>query len=118
METITQLNSDLNQVSVKLTPSAVDRVRKFMNPEEGKLFRISVEGGGCSGFQYNFSFDKKRDPDLIIQINDIEVLLDKQSEEYLRGSTIDFIDDFQGTGFTVQNPNAKATCGCGVSFTV
>ena len=111
----------MNTSSINLTENAVNRVKTFQQtkPENtNKYFRVAVEGGGCSGFQYSFVFDTKKDEDELIPFGDLQVLLDSQSRTYLAGSTIDFVDDFQGTGFKVTNPNAKGTCGCGVSFTV
>lgn len=108
-------------VPVVLTQSAVDQVSTFLqkNPKnQGKYFRVSVEGGGCSGYQYGFSFDEKRAEDLVIPCGGVDILLDPQSRLYLHGSTVDYVNDLNQAGFVVQNPNAKGTCGCGVSFTV
>jgi len=106
---------------IDLTAAAVKRVKDFQKetPDAAsKRFRIYVEGGGCSGFQYGFTFDEKRDDDSLIPCEDIEVLIDPQTSTYLNGSIIDYYSDFRGSGFIVKNPLAKATCGCGTSFTV
>ena len=81
------------------------------------MLRVSVEGGGCSGFQYKFDMDHNRAPDdLLIRRDSALVLIDQVSLGYLAGSEIDFVDDLMGAAFRVNNPNAKASCGCGTSF--
>ena len=106
---------------IDLTDEAIEKVKDFAikNPAtKGKTFRVYVEGGGCSGFQYGFTFDDKKDDDQIVKCADLEVLVDEQSKIYLQGSVVDYVDGFSGAGFIVKNPQAKATCGCGTSFTV
>lgn len=106
---------------VDLTPEAIEQVKNFAktNPQtEGKLFRIYVEGGGCSGFQYGFTFDEKRDDDNVISCGDISVLVDVPSLVYMKGAVVDYVADFRGAGFVVKNPQSKGECGCGTSFTV
>lgn len=115
------LNEEGPTPVVSLTQKAIEFIRDFgsKSPENaGKMFRISVEGGGCSGFQYGFSFDTKKEDDLVISCEDIPVLVDTQTRVYLHGSTVDYVSDLKGSGFQVHNPQAKGTCGCGVSFTV
>lgn len=105
----------------ELTQSAINRIVNYAKekPElEGKYFRVLVEGGGCSGFQYDFIYDDPKADDQILEFDGVKVLLDEQSKPYLSGSIVDFKDDFRGTGFIVQNPNATGSCGCGVSFSV
>jgi iron-sulfur cluster insertion protein len=81
--------------------------------------RVAVNGGGCSGFQYGFSFDETRnDDDLIIEKEGAVVLIDTMSQLYLAGSEIDFVEDVIGSSFQINNPNAKSECGCGTSFSV
>lgn len=83
------------------------------------MLRVSVEGGGCSGFQYKFGFDRIRaDDDLALQKNGVTVLVDSTSAPFLEGSEIDFVDDLMGQSFRVHNPNATASCGCGTSFSI
>ena len=83
------------------------------------MLRVSVEGGGCSGFQYKFGFDRvKAVDDLTVQKNGVIVLIDSTSVPFLEGSEIDFVDDLMGQSFRVHNPNATASCGCGTSFSV
>lgn len=104
-----------------LTEKALAKVKSFVatNPDaQGKLFRIYVQGGGCSGFQYGFAFDEKRDDDYEIEAGDLKVLLDPMSAPYIESSTIDYEENFKGAGFVVKNPQAKGTCGCGQSFSI
>jgi iron-sulfur cluster assembly accessory protein len=83
------------------------------------MLRISVEGGGCSGFQYKFGVDRARaDDDLVIERDDAVVLVDSASAPFLAGSEVDFVDDLIGASFRVNNPNATASCGCGTSFSI
>ncbi len=106
---------------ITLTPNAVAKVKDFaqkMPESQGKMFRVFVEGGGCSGYQYGFNFDEERPGDTVVDCGEVKVLLDAHSINYVRGSTVDFIEDFKSSGFAVTNPNAKASCGCGTSFTV
>ncbi len=104
---------------VSLTDRAVEKVRYFASqmPESaGKPLRIFVQGGGCSGFQYGFTFDDRREDDAQFTFQEIQVVVDPQSAMYLKGSTVDYIEDFRGAGFSVTNPNATGGCGCGKSF--
>lgn len=106
---------------ITVTPNAVAQIKRSVEkvPDaKGKHFRVYVEGGGCSGMQYGFSFDNKKDDDLVLTFGDTTVLVDPQSSLYLRGSVVDYLEDLRATGFTVKNPNSKGSCGCGVSFTV
>jgi iron-sulfur cluster insertion protein len=104
-----------------LTPAAVARVKLFLTntPQAaGKTFRVLVEGGGCSGFQYQFTFDEKRDDDIVVDCGEASVLIDPASLEFIKGAVVDYTEDFRGSGFVVHNPQAKASCGCGISFSV
>lgn len=107
-----------NENLVHLTASAVAEVKSLLaQPENaGKILRLYVEKGGCSGMQYGMVFDEKRDGDLISEPNGVMVLMDSFSAEYLRGITVDFSDALTGGGFKMKNPNAKQSCGCGKSF--
>ena len=83
------------------------------------MFRIAVNGGGCSGFQYEFSFDGARaDDDVLIERDGARVLIDQASLEFLGGSEVDFVEGLMGSQFEIKNPNAKSSCGCGTSFSV
>ncbi len=102
-----------------LTERAIAKVKQFaqsMEGAEGKALRIFVQGGGCSGFQYGFTFDDKHETDTLIEAGDVKVLVDPQSVPHLKNATVDFIEDFRGAGFSVINPNATGGCGCGKSF--
>ncbi len=106
---------------LSLTENALNKTRSFIasKPEyQGKALRIYIQGGGCSGFTYNFMFDEKRANDVTLHESDIEVIIDPMSLQYLNGSTVDYVEDFTKSGFEVKNPNAKTTCGCGESFSV
>ena len=100
---------------LEFTDSAKNQIEKITKSDEKKYFRISVEGGGCSGFKYNFSFDNKIEKDDIL-FN--KAIIDKQSLNIIAGSTIDFKKEMIGESFSINNPKASASCGCGLSFSV
>ncbi len=103
---------------INVTPAAASKITELL-VEENKLsagLRVFVQGGGCSGFQYGFTFDEKRDDDLVLEQAGIMVLVDPQSQSYLKNSTVDYVEDFRGAGFSVTNPNSSGGCGCGKSF--
>lgn len=109
----------MSEATVGLTERAASRITKILASEpEGTVLRISVEGGGCSGFQYKFDLvqDSPTDDDIIIRRNEATVLVDSLSAQYMQGSQIDFVDDLIGQSFKIENPNAVASCGCGTSF--
>ena len=88
-----------------------------MPDSQEKPLRIFVQGGGCSGFQYGFTFDEKKEGDTVIATGGIEVVVDPQSATYLKDAKVDFVEDMRGAGFSVTNPNATGGgCGCGKSF--
>ncbi len=102
-----------------LTPSAIEAVKNAIaqEGEPGDALRVSVVGGGCSGYQYSLDFDKEtRDTDSVLQFDDVKILIDHVSAGYLKGTVIDYVSGLNGTGFKFNNPNAKRTCGCGSSF--
>lgn len=105
---------------VVLTESAARRVCKILQSEQpGSALRISVNGGGCSGFQYAFDIVQDRaDDDLTLEREGATVLIDPISLEYMKGCRIDFVDDLIGQSFKIDNPNATASCGCGTSFSI
>jgi len=106
---------------LKVTPAAVAKVRHLVEEEANKqlCLRVYVTGGGCSGFQYGFSFDDQiADDDTVIEKDGVKVLLDALSYQYLAGSEVNYEEGLQGSRFVIQNPNAKTTCGCGSSFSV
>ena len=103
-----------------VTERAARRIATIMAGEtDGSMLRVSVSGGGCSGFQYNFTFDQTRnEDDLSVEKDGVVVLVDSVSLPFVEGSTLDFIDDLMGQSFRVANPNATAACGCGTSFSI
>src|SRR6476619_1356162 len=105
---------------VTVSERAARRIAKILGGEPGgTALRISVSGGGCSGFQYGFDLDKTRGADdLVLEREGATVLIDAVSLPYMEGSEIDFVDDLIGQSFQVKNPNATASCGCGTSFSI
>ena len=105
---------------ITLTERAARRINEIMATEPaGSMLRISVNGGGCSGFQYAFDVDHTRqDEALVIEKDGAAVLVDEVSVQYMDGSVIDFVDDLIGQSFKIQNPHAVASCGCGTSFSL
>jgi iron-sulfur cluster assembly accessory protein len=110
----------MDQRTVAVSERAARRIAQIIAGEPAKpLLRVSVEGGGCSGFQYKFDLVDASEPDdLVIERGGVRVLVDQVSLEYLAGSEIDFVDDLIGSSFKVVNPNATASCGCGTSFSI
>ena len=102
-----------------VSKSAIDRIKEISQKEKHVFFRISVDGGGCQGFSYKFNFDNNiNDEDKIFNFNDVKILIDSTSLNFLKGSKLDFVNDLIGSYFKVTNPNASSTCGCGTSFSV
>jgi iron-sulfur cluster assembly protein len=104
---------------VSLTPAAADAVRDLLAKRNLENFglRIFISGGGCSGFQYGLALeDNIRDNDLTYEMNGVRMVVDEVSIDYLRGASIDYVDELMGSGFKITNPNAVSTCGCGNSF--
>ena len=100
---------------LEFTDSAKNQIDKIIKNDKKKYFRIAVQGGGCSGFKYNFSFDSK------VEKNDIifdKAIIDKQSLDIIAGSIVDFKKEMIGESFSIKNPKASASCGCGLSFSV
>ena len=114
--TMTTETTAVNGVTV--TDRAARRIAEILKGEPaGTMLRVSVEGGGCSGFQYKFDMDtEKAADDVVIERQAATVLIDPVSLEYMAGSEIDFVDDLIGASFKVLNPKVKAACGCGTSF--
>src|SRR6266699_7330903 len=103
---------------LSITPSASEKVRELLKQENdpGLGLRIFVAGGGCSGLQYGMTLDEAQDGDTIISQDDYSVLVDEMSLGYINGSEVDYVDSLMGAGFTVNNPNAVSSYGCGHSF--
>jgi len=106
--------------TVTLSDSAAKRIGVILKSDaEKKAMRVSVEGGGCSGFSYKFDLVSDADADdLVLEKGDAKVLIDSLSLVYMNGSEIDFVDNLLGQSFQIKNPNAVASCGCGTSFSV
>jgi iron-sulfur cluster assembly accessory protein len=105
---------------VSVTARAAKQIAKIVAAEGApKMLRLSVSGGGCSGFQYHFDLeDKPAEDDLVIERDGVKVLVDAVSLEFLDGAELDYIDELIGAAFKVNNPNAKSSCGCGTSFAI
>lgn len=111
---------DVSTPDVTLTASAAKRITAILAKQDGAAFlRVSVEGGGCSGFSYKYDFAPEANgDDLIIERDGARVLIDEMSLEFLKGSEIDFTNELIGAAFKINNPNATSGCGCGTSFSV
>jgi len=114
MNAVTEMQGPFN-----FTDSAANKVKQLIE-EEGNAdlkLRVFVTGGGCSGFQYGFTFDEVvNEDDTVLNKNGVQLLIDPMSAQYLMGAEIDYKEDLQGAQFVIRNPNAKTTCGCGSSF--
>ncbi len=108
---------------ITVTPAAATKISELLAEENKQqaALRVFVQGGGCSGFQYGLMIDEgegQAGMDSVIESNGVRLLVDPISARYLKGAEVDFVDNITGGGFTIKNPNAKSTCGCGSSFTV
>ena len=105
---------------VTISSAAAKKIKSIIDEEDSSLMlRIFVQGGGCSGFQYGFTFDDEvNEDDFTFEEEGIKVVIDSMSMQYLTGASIDYKDDLMGASFTILNPNAQTTCGCGSSFSV
>jgi len=114
-------DSSDTQRQVTVSENAAKRIAQLiaMEGDQALMLRLSVSGGGCSGFQYGFSFDKStQQDDHFFERNGVKVVIDDTSLDLLSGSEIDFVEDLVGASFQVKNPNASSSCGCGSSFSV
>ena len=102
----------------KVTPRAYARLAEIGAGEKGHALRVAVEGGGCSGFQYDIRLDDPAEDDLILEGEGQKVVVDSVSLPFLAGATIDFTEELIGARFTIDNPNATSSCGCGTSFSI
>ena len=101
---------------IKFTDKALKQIDNLLSKkDEGSFFRIAIKGGGCSGFQYEFTFDKKLAADDLQHEN---ILIDKTSADLLKGSEVDYVSELIGESFKISNPQTKSSCGCGVSFSL
>ena len=106
---------------IDLAESAVIKLKDLLAEENNPALklRVFVQGGGCSGFQYGFTFDEaQNDDDFSLDFGGVGLLVDSMSAQYLQGANIDYVEDIHGASFTIKNPNAQTTCGCGSSFSV
>jgi iron-sulfur cluster assembly accessory protein len=110
----------MSEAGITVSERAARRIGEILKGEpEGTMLRVSVEGGGCSGFQYKFDMERAQaDDDLVIARDGATVLIDPVSIQYMAGSEIDFVEDLIGASFKVKNPKATASCGCGTSFSL
>ena len=107
--------------AITITDSAATKIADLLAEENNpKLcLRTFVQGGGCSGFQYGFTFDEEQnEDDFVIEKNGVKILVDSMSYQYLVGAEINYTEDLMGSSFTIKNPNAQTTCGCGSSFSI
>ena len=101
---------------IKFTDKAIKQINHLLSQKDkGSFFRIAIKGGGCSGFQYDFSFDKLMEKDDLKFEN---ILIDKTSADMLKGSEVDYVSELIGNSFKISNPKSKSSCGCGVSFSL
>ncbi len=106
------------QLPPKVTSRAFERLSEIGAAAEGKALRVAVEGGGCSGFQYEIALDEQKSDDLVLEGAGEKVLVDPVSLPFLSNATIDFSEELIGARFVIDNPNATASCGCGTSFSM
>ena len=107
------------ETSFELSKSASERIKILIKDEKGSYFRISVLGGGCSGFQYDFSFTQSPgDDDYVFKSKGIDYVIDKVSMNFLKESKLEYVSELSGSYFKIENPNATANCGCGTSFSI
>ena len=114
------MEASIAEANVIVTERAARKIGEILQKEPaGTMLRVSVEGGGCSGFQYKFDVERAQaEDDLVIERDAAVVLVDPASVPFLAGSEVDFVDDLIGASFRVVNPNATASCGCGTSFSI
>ncbi|MFX0544610.1 HesB/IscA family protein [Roseovarius sp. S1116L3] len=102
----------------KVTPRAFERLSEIGAGDQGQALRIAVEGGGCSGFQYDIKLDTPAEDDLVLEGQGQKVVVDSVSLPFLTGAVIDFSEELIGARFVIENPNASSSCGCGTSFSM
>jgi iron-sulfur cluster assembly accessory protein len=115
------MSTPTSSTILSLTATAVGKIKEFSAADPasaGKSLRIYLEAGGCSGYQYGFMYDSRKENDNVIEQDGLQILVDPQSAELLQGSVVDYKSDLSGEGFAIQNPNVKKSCGCGNSVEV
>jgi iron-sulfur cluster assembly protein len=113
--------TDTPKAAITLTDKAADKIRELLSGQadpQGQALRVAVRGGGCSGFQYALAFDRVKEDDHVFEDRGVSVVVDKVSMQFVFGSEVDYVEGLQGAGFSVNNPNVVAACGCGSSFQV
>lgn len=111
----------MSEETLKVSVAAVERIKQLIasKDQDDLKFRVHIQGGGCSGFQYGFQLDEEAlEDDIELEYGGVDVLVDPLSMQYLQDAEVDFKDDLQGSRFFVNNPNAATTCGCGSSFSI
>ena len=106
--------------NINITDKAISKIQEVLSSQNMKYFRIKVKGGGCSGFQYVFKSDNEinKNNDLIFNFKSLKILIDKNSIEFIDQAELDYRDELIGSSFSINNPNAKNSCGCGTSFSI
>ncbi|BAP58389.1 iron-sulfur cluster insertion protein ErpA [Candidatus Tachikawaea gelatinosa] len=115
------MNTNLSPHKLNCTDNAINKLKSLMYSKKNmkKKLRIAITGGGCNGFQYNFIFDEKiNEDDIVLKISEVFIVIDYISFQYLDGGSLDYIENFSGSRFTITNPKAKTTCSCGYSFSL
>ena len=106
-------------INLNLTQAAAKQIKKLSEVENAPYFRVRVDGGGCSGFQYKFDFDtQKQNDDFEINTLGVKILVDDISQTFLENAELDYVEELLGSFFRINNPNATASCGCGTSFSI
>ena len=111
-------DEEVSKHPIKLTEFAVKKLKELRDSKNlgDKGLRVAVLPGGCAGFSYDFSFDIKEPADIVVEQDGFTLFIDKASFEFIKGSTLDYVDSLQGAGLKISNPNARSSCGCGSSF--
>ena len=104
---------------IEISQEAQEQIFKLMPQHQANFFRITVQGGGCAGFQYKFDFDNnKNDNDILLKTEKISILIDTTSLKLIKGSKLDYVKELIGSSFKISNPQATSSCGCGTSFSI
>ncbi len=113
-------DSDMTDIKITMSQSAAKQINAIMAKQSAQKFlRVAVNGGGCSGFQYEFGFaDAPNEDDMLIERDGASILIDEISQEFLKDSEIDYVNELIGAAFKIHNPHATANCGCGTSFSI
>jgi iron-sulfur cluster assembly protein len=116
---LNEINEQIQDDQITLTPAAATAVRDLLEKRNltGYALRVFISGGGCSGYQYGMALEGNvRENDLAYEFDGVKLVVDEVSINYLRGATVDYVEDIMGSGFKIENPNAVSSCGCGSSF--